>query len=248
MPQIKDLVDIFNIDVYLTTGMSSESIKARLAQLLRKSQKAVALYTQSDAAAERKSSAAQVRVWRGVNQELADALVIALSKKSTRLVIKNAYVHRDRLYGEWRRYQSELYVKREQLIQAAEDEHFARAAALADRLISVKARMQATRAALHELSIALADTAYKESSMQESNQKSSSDFAIKDYDLNRLSKAVRESSEVNDTLFFEQQVMAGMSAAKMVEHVLKKGSQDTSSATDKSSNVFHFQPKRLNRG
>ena len=139
--------------------MTRETFRVRLSQLIQKSRKALKLYTNMAEVRNKRASEAQLSEWRDVNARLANELQKALSRSSVREASDMVYQLRDRFYGEWRFAEAELHEKQEQLIELAENAQFARVSQLAEELVQVKARKQATQAAHHELDTLLLGSA-----------------------------------------------------------------------------------------
>ncbi|MCB0319609.1 MAG: hypothetical protein KDD60_01710 [Bdellovibrionales bacterium] len=114
---------------------------------------------------EKRFSNGQIGVWRQVNEDLSRLLHDALQVSSVTSLARAAFEIRDGLYSEWRKLQSELHLKREALLHAAEGDQFVKAALYSEQLVLLKARVQATRAALHEVEKALGDTVASYSSL-----------------------------------------------------------------------------------
>jgi len=93
----------------------------------------------------------QVAQWKEVNAELLRELSTALDHPNSRTLTGSILTLRDRFYGDWRRVESELRLKQQELVSAAEHGDFIKSAHLSRDLVVLKAREQAAQAAHHEL-------------------------------------------------------------------------------------------------
>lgn len=108
-------------------------------------------------APEKRFSHLQVVVWQHVNENLSRSLRSLLQKKVQRCLSQGALDLRDELYESWRRAETELHREKLKLERAIAEEQYVRSAILAERLITLKARFQATKAAYSEYEVAVAD-------------------------------------------------------------------------------------------
>ena len=141
--------------------MEQETIRTRLMQLMQKSRKAQRLYSTGGASVSGRSGTSrneshdfaeiQVGQWRDVNADLLRDLTNVVSNPNQRGMVGALFGLRDRFYSEWRRVEAELRVKQRDLIVAAEQSDFTRAALLSRDLVLLKSREQATHAVQHEL-------------------------------------------------------------------------------------------------
>ena len=134
--------------------MESETFRSRIVKLIQKSRKAIRLYTtmgrmQPDAAGE--FSEAQVAEWRQINADLYKELADAIEQSNGRKLSALIFTLRDQYYARWRSGEGSMVSKQRELLNAAENSDFIRAALLSRELVSLKARVQAVQAAHHEL-------------------------------------------------------------------------------------------------
>jgi len=145
--------------------MQGETFRGRVARLIQRSRKALRLYSsigrtpfdqdrldQGGREQSRELSELQLGQWKEINAELARELTAALERPNQRGLPAEVAALRDRFYGEWRMAEAELHEQQRGLIAAAEHGDFIRATHLGQRLVVLKARVQATQAAHHELS------------------------------------------------------------------------------------------------
>ena len=140
--------------------MQGETFRSRVARLIQRSRKALRLYSsigrtpfdQDKFEQNRELSELQLGQWKEINAELARELTGALERPNQRGLPNEVAALRDRFYGEWRMAEAELHEQQRALIAAAEHGDFIRATHLGQRLVVLKARVQATQAAHHELS------------------------------------------------------------------------------------------------
>lgn len=134
--------------------MEHETFRTRVAALIQKSRKAIRLYSSVGRGGNAKQSEfteAQVQEWKDVNVELLHSLGAAIESPGNRQLAANVFALRDRFYNEWRMAEAELHSKHKELLYVVENADFAKAAGLSRRLVVLKARVQATQAAHHEL-------------------------------------------------------------------------------------------------
>lgn len=134
--------------------MDGETFRSRLSRLAQKCRKALRLYTsmgqmQSGKASEYAEK--QINEWREVNAGLLQDLTGMLSQPHSRRLASEVYALTDRLYGQWRFAEAEQNEKHRELILSSERGDFIKVAQLANELVCLKARVQATQAAHHEL-------------------------------------------------------------------------------------------------
>ena len=140
--------------------MQGETFRGRVARLIQRSRKALRLYSsigrtpfdQDRVEHSRELSELQLGQWKEINAELARELTSALERPNQRGLPNEVAALRDRFYGEWRMAEAELHEQQRALIASAEHGDFIRATHLGQRLVVLKARVQATQAAHHELS------------------------------------------------------------------------------------------------
>ncbi|RMG44019.1 MAG: hypothetical protein D6719_02550 [Candidatus Dadabacteria bacterium] len=134
--------------------MNSETFRSRVSALIKKSRKALRLYSsmgrlQSHEHSE--LSEMQIREWQEVNSELSEQLSSALESRYTRRLASNVFLLRDRFYSRWRETEAEAHLKQRELISASEKGEFIKATLLGRELVVLKARKQACQAAHNEL-------------------------------------------------------------------------------------------------
>ena len=93
----------------------------------------------------------QASEWRSVNAELVRKLSALVEGPQNRKIVPDVLALRDQLYGDFRMAEADLRSKQQELILAAENSDFIKAAVLSKDLVVLKARAQATQAAHHEL-------------------------------------------------------------------------------------------------
>ncbi len=141
--------------------MQSPTLKVRLAQLVQKSKKALSLYTSMGRKASRPEDALserQIEVWRQVTEKLFQTLIEIARDPVARNLLQRLLVVRDDFYELWRGQETELRMKQNALIEAANHADFIRCAELASELISLKAGVQAYQAAHQELQRVIGDS------------------------------------------------------------------------------------------
>ncbi len=134
--------------------MESETFRSRVGKLLQKSRKALRLYSKMGLVQEGEISEyneMQVSEWREVNARLLRQLSSALELSHSRQLVSSIYRIRDQFYSEWRESQGSVHEKRRALTLAVENGDFIKCVLLSKELIALKARLQATQAAHHEL-------------------------------------------------------------------------------------------------
>lgn len=140
----------------VTSGalMENHTFRSRLVLLVQKSRKAVRLYSSmeknsADSGADFRET--QAEEWKSVTSELLRELTVLLENPNARRLAGDIYTLRDRFYSDWRLSESDLHVGQRDLINASEHGDFTRASVLSIKLIRLKARVQASQAAYHEL-------------------------------------------------------------------------------------------------
>lgn len=137
-----------------SSAMENETLRSRVALLVQKSRKALRLYStmgRVNGAEPSEFAELQVGQWREVNADLLRELSAAVDNPNTRALTGAILALRDRFYGDWRRVESDLRVKQQELIAVSEHGDFIKAAHLSRELVVLKAREQAAQAAHHEL-------------------------------------------------------------------------------------------------
>jgi hypothetical protein len=93
----------------------------------------------------------QVEQWKEVNADLLRQISVAMESPNARALVADIFTLRDRFHAAWRAAEAEVHIKRRDLISAAENGDFIKAAVLGRELVLLKAREQAAQAAHHEL-------------------------------------------------------------------------------------------------
>ncbi len=191
--------------------MESESFRSRVMALVQKSRRALRLYNTASTAAFPKSegassdhSSSQVAEWREVNSLLLRKLTEAAECPNTKKLIYDVFALRSEFQGMWRSSEAELVRSQRELISCAEKGDFVRAAALANVLVSLKARVQAGQAAHHEL-----DTLIKRSKVVRPVAELSEETATVLSTLEILDDPADEAPEPELFLPYEPRVAAG---------------------------------------
>ncbi len=135
--------------------MENETFRTRLFNLLQKSRKAVRLYTSMAGGLNGETPSPlqeeQAAEWKEINSDLLKQLSLALDMPNARQLAASACLLRDHFYSIWRLSESELQIRHGELISAAENSDYMRAASLSRELVVLKARGQAAQAAHHEI-------------------------------------------------------------------------------------------------
>lgn len=145
--------------------MENDTLRSRLGRLLHKSRRALRLYTsihrspgQRNSGTESELTELQVEEWRRVNAELYEELAQVVEQSNVRQLAQDAFRLRDRLQEEFRNTETELHQKQKAAFSLVESGDFLRASAVCRELSMLKARVQATQAAHHELQAVLRRT------------------------------------------------------------------------------------------
>ena len=147
--------------------MDNQTFRSRLVELIQKSRKAMRLYTtmgrtlgmrgneargaDSDTRGANEYAELQAAEWRSVNAELVKKLSSFAESPNAKKLVSDVLHFRDHLHAEFRMAEAELKSKQRDLLFAAENSDFIKAALLSRDLVSLKARTQAAQAAHHEL-------------------------------------------------------------------------------------------------
>ena len=134
--------------------MENHTVRSRVMQLLQRSRRALRLYSSVRKSYTESSSIyqeMQAQEWRSVNAELLRHLTQVAERQTIRDMVRDIFIAQDRFLEEWRSSEQELQFKQRALIVSAESEDYTRAATLGNELVTLKARVQATHAAHHEL-------------------------------------------------------------------------------------------------
>lgn len=143
--------------------MEHETLTSRLAKLIQRSRKAIRLYSNAShvshgqGSGEHGSEFAELQVceWRRVNTELLQRLLTVANSGTHKKISQDLSELCERFYAEWRASETKLHEEQRELVAAAEHADFVRSAMLGRELVILKARMQATEAVYHELSLML---------------------------------------------------------------------------------------------
>lgn len=145
--------------------MENETLRGRLGRLLHKSRRALRLYTSGHRipghrlpGTESELTEVQVEEWRRVNAELYKELAQVVEQTNVRQLAQDAFRLRDRLQEEFRNTETELHQKQKAALSLVESGDFIRASSVCRELSMLKARVQATQAAHHELQAVLRRT------------------------------------------------------------------------------------------
>lgn len=191
--------------------MESESFRSRVMALVQKSRRALRLYNSAASASFPKVegapsdlSSSQVVEWREVNSLLLRKLTEAAECPNTKKLIYDVFALRSEFQGLWRSSEAELVRSQRELISSAEKGDFVRAAALANALVSLKARVQAGQAAHHEL-----DTLIKRSKVVRPVAELSEESATVLSTLEILDDSSDDGSDADMTAPFQPRVAAG---------------------------------------
>lgn len=121
---------------------------------MQKSRKALRLYTsvgRLSTPVHSELNEMQVQQWKEVNADLLKQISAAMDSPNSRALVADIFTLRDRFYATWRSAEAEVHVKRKELLSAAENNDFIKAAVLGRDLVLLKAREQAAQAAHHEI-------------------------------------------------------------------------------------------------
>ncbi len=97
----------------------------------------------------------QASEWRGINSDLVKRLTVYVEASSPKKLVTDVIGLRDQLHADYRSAEAELHVLQRELISASENGDFIKAAVVSRDLVVLKARVQATQAAYHELDVVL---------------------------------------------------------------------------------------------
>lgn len=133
--------------------MSNQILRIKLSELLQKSRQAIRLYTSfsKSHAESTEYTELQANEWKNVNSELVKQLSFMLNSAEQKRLVPDVFNFRDRIQSEFRQLETDLHEKQQELIRASEHGDFIKAATLSRNLVVIKARMQASGAAQHEL-------------------------------------------------------------------------------------------------
>lgn len=139
--------------------MGSQTFRLRLAKLRQKSRRALRLYTRMGRFPSGNENPLftelQLEEWKTVNADLIDKLGRCIEDSNTRRVACEVFALRDFYQTASRNAGVLLREKQDELLRAAQQGDFVKAAMLSRELISLKARLEASLAAHHELQLVL---------------------------------------------------------------------------------------------
>ncbi len=138
--------------------MSSESFLVRFLELMKKSKKAVKLYSSLEKAEAKTSLSSkregyfrQVLEWREANRLLLEMLQSAHLSFQGRALVDKAYAIRDDFFSLYRETETEFHLKVDLLNQLVNKLQFVKAKNLSHELIQFKAKVEAYAAVCSEL-------------------------------------------------------------------------------------------------
>jgi hypothetical protein len=139
--------------------MSSETFFQRLGSLIQKSRKAQRLYANMGRSAADNSpfSESQIEEWRSITSSLLKQLMLIWERPHTAGLQRDAALIADNFRQIWRASETDLHRTQKELIAASERGDYTRVLSLAEMGITLKARVQASHAAYHELSEIVGD-------------------------------------------------------------------------------------------
>lgn len=139
--------------------MSSDSFRHKVADLTRKSRKAVKLYSN---VAKKPSKCSeewvkdtlgdiQIDEWRKTNAELHRELCRILEIGSQRTLVASVFELRDSFYNNWRKRETDSRTLQRDLITCIESNQYSKVVSLGYKLSGLNAQIQALQAAYQEL-------------------------------------------------------------------------------------------------
>ncbi|MBX7138494.1 MAG: hypothetical protein K1X83_10980 [Oligoflexia bacterium] len=134
--------------------MEHETLRIKTAKLRRKSQRALGVYRKAERSSGESSKQlqeAQLIEWKSVNETLTLKLSAALEESAQKGLSARLMALRDFFHSHWREAETKAYRRQQELLSAAQNAEYIKAAGLAQELVSLKAREQANRAAYSEL-------------------------------------------------------------------------------------------------
>lgn len=139
--------------------MTSHTSRSRIAELLQRSRRALRLYSSIGKSAVHANtySEKQAIEWRDVNSELTQSLSRSLEKPSTKSLLDEVALLRDRFHDEWKRSESKMQVSKKELVEALDRGDFVKCSLLSENLVILKSRSEATYAAYSELTSVIGD-------------------------------------------------------------------------------------------
>lgn len=139
--------------------MSSDSFRHKVADLTRKSRKAVKLYSNvakkpSKCSEEWVKDALgdiQIDEWRKINAELHRELCRIMEFGSQRTLVSSVFELRDSFYNNWRKRETDSRTLQRDLITCVESSQYSKVVSLGYKLSALNAQIQALQAAYQEL-------------------------------------------------------------------------------------------------
>ena len=134
--------------------MDRETFFQRLSLLVQKSRKAQRLYSNMGRVTSESSpySESQIEEWRSITAKILRQLLEIVDRPKSKTLVQDVAIVCDSFHQTWRSSETELHKAQRELISASERGDFVRAVSLAEQALVLKARVQATHAAYHELS------------------------------------------------------------------------------------------------
>jgi hypothetical protein len=134
--------------------MDNPTFRSRIAALMQKSRRALRLYTsvgRTSGEVQHEFGERQAHEWKLANLELLKRLSEAMEHANVKLAVRDVFAAREVFYTMWRDAEAEVAPRQRDLVFAAENGDFIRAAIIGGELVGLKARAQASQAAHHEL-------------------------------------------------------------------------------------------------
>jgi hypothetical protein len=134
--------------------MENDTLLSSVARLLRKSKRALQLYTSVGRQArntESEYAEMQLAEWRAINTELIKMLTPLIERTGNKNLSQELGNLVEQLREKWRASQTELHELQVRLVSTAENGDFVRAAQLSRDLVALKARTQACQAGFYEV-------------------------------------------------------------------------------------------------
>lgn len=97
-------------------------------------------------------SESQIEEWRSITGNILRQLSSVIERPNAKSLVQDVAIICENFHQTWRSSESELHKAQRDLISASERGDFVRAVTLAEQALVLKARVQATHAAYHELS------------------------------------------------------------------------------------------------
>lgn len=125
-----------------------------MAALVQKSRKALRLYTSMGRVrgiGGSDYSEVQLAEWRDVSSMLIKDLTAVLEAGNAKKLAADLFTIRDRCCDAWREIEAVVHGKHKELVQASNSGDYTKAAILSKDLVRMKAKLQASQAAHHEI-------------------------------------------------------------------------------------------------